>query len=66
MDAADGSGRPVASVGTLSLLPVTPEQIRAAAGATRSRYGIDWTPADLSTVVAGLEVTTQQVRTAHD
>ncbi|WP_324927138.1 type I polyketide synthase [Actinophytocola sp.] len=66
LDAADGTGRPVASVGTLSLLPVTPEQIKAAAGGNQSRYGVDWTPVELSAVVAGLAVTTRPVGTAHD
>ncbi|MFL6122957.1 SDR family NAD(P)-dependent oxidoreductase, partial [Actinophytocola sp.] len=65
LDAADGTGQPVASVGALSLLPVTPEQIRAAAGTTRSRYGVDWTPTELSTA-ADVTVTSQAVHTAHE
>jgi acyl transferase domain-containing protein/acyl carrier protein len=63
--AADTAGRPVASIDTLSLLPVTPEQIKAAAGTTQSRYGVDWVPAELSTVAA-VTVTTHLVATAHE
>ena len=66
IDAADTTGQPVASVATLSLLPVTPEQIKAAAGTTQSRYGVDWTTAELSTVVTGLTVTAQPVAAAHE
>jgi acyl transferase domain-containing protein/acyl carrier protein len=68
IDAADSAGQPVASVGTLSLLPVTPEQIKAAAGSGigQSRFGVDWTPVALTTVDTELAVTVQPVDTAHE
>jgi len=68
IDAADGTGRPVASIGSLSLLPVTPDQIRAAAGpdANRSRFGVDWTAVELTTVDVDATAATRLVGTAHE
>ncbi|MBB4909452.1 type I polyketide synthase [Actinophytocola algeriensis] len=61
IDAADSTGTPVASVGRLSLLPVTPDQIRV----RRPRFGVDWTPVSLSTV-EDVTVAAQPVATAHE
>ncbi|MGB3443406.1 MAG: type I polyketide synthase [Actinophytocola sp.] len=61
IDAADSAGSPVASVGRLSLLPVTPEQLRA----SRPRFGVDWVPVSLSTV-DDVVVTAEPVATAHE
>jgi acyl transferase domain-containing protein len=61
IDAADNTGAPVASVGRLSLLPVTPDQIRV----NRPMFGVDWTPVTLS-AVDDVTVTTQPVATAHE
>ena len=68
LHAADTAGRPVLSVGALSLLPVTPEQIRAAAGsgAGQSRFGVDWTATTLSTVDKDVQATAVPVATAHE
>jgi acyl transferase domain-containing protein/acyl carrier protein/UDP-glucose 4-epimerase len=59
--AADNTGTPVASVGRLSLLPVTAEQLRA----SRPVFGVDWTPITLSTVDE-VTVETRPVATAHE
>ncbi|MDQ3789633.1 MAG: SDR family NAD(P)-dependent oxidoreductase, partial [Actinomycetota bacterium] len=61
IDAADNTGAPVASVGRLSLLPVTPDQIRV----NRPMFGVDWTPVTLSSV-DDVTVTAQPVATAHE
>jgi acyl transferase domain-containing protein/acyl carrier protein len=61
IDAADSTGAPVASVGRLSLLPVTPEQLRA----NRPRFGVDWLPVTLSTV-DDVVATAQPVATTHE
>ncbi|MEV6976998.1 SDR family NAD(P)-dependent oxidoreductase [Kitasatospora sp. NPDC093806] len=45
LSATDESGRPVVSVGSLTLRPVTPEQFSAAAhGRQGSLYQVDWAP----------------------
>ncbi|GAB1511623.1 type I polyketide synthase [Actinophytocola sp. KF-1] len=61
IDAADNTGAPVASVGRLSLLPVTPDQIRV----NRPMFGVDWAPVTLS-AVDDVTVTAQPVATAHE
>jgi pimaricinolide synthase PimS1 len=61
IDTADNTGTPVASVGRLSLLPVTPDQIRV----NRPRFGVDWVPVTLS-AVDEVAVTAQPVATAHE
>ncbi|HWM03113.1 MAG TPA: SDR family NAD(P)-dependent oxidoreductase, partial [Actinophytocola sp.] len=68
LDAADSTGQPVAAVGTLSLLPVTPEQIKAAAGAdaSRSMFAVDWAAIELSTVDAERTATVRSVERPHD
>nr|WP_308401698.1 SDR family NAD(P)-dependent oxidoreductase [Streptomyces roseoverticillatus] len=41
---ADGAGEPVASVESLSLRAVSPEQLRGAAGDGSPLFGLEWTP----------------------
>ncbi|MFD0344740.1 SDR family NAD(P)-dependent oxidoreductase, partial [Streptomyces sp. NPDC127117] len=53
---ADGTGAPVASIGSLALRPVTREQLAAGAhgpGGARSLYRIGWSPLDAVPPTAG-------------
>ncbi|WP_371557891.1 SDR family NAD(P)-dependent oxidoreductase [Streptomyces longwoodensis] len=52
LDLADPAGRPVATVGSLTLLPVTSEQVRGASSAGHDDlYRIEWTTLTASTTV---------------
>ncbi|MFF9165255.1 SDR family NAD(P)-dependent oxidoreductase, partial [Streptomyces longwoodensis] len=53
LDLADPAGRPVATVGSLTLLPVTSEQVRGASAAGHDDlYRIEWTALTASTTAA--------------
>ncbi|MYR88645.1 SDR family NAD(P)-dependent oxidoreductase, partial [Streptomyces sp. SID685] len=41
---ADGTGEPVARIGSLTLRPVPAEQLRAGSGSDDAVFGLEWTP----------------------
>ncbi|MFC5719432.1 type I polyketide synthase [Streptomyces gamaensis] len=55
---ADGTGEPVARIDSLTLRPVSAEQLRGGSGDGDSLFGLDWTPLALPPVPDGTRVET--------
>ncbi|MGX1855444.1 SDR family NAD(P)-dependent oxidoreductase [Streptomyces sp. NPDC055299] len=53
LELADGTGRPVATVGELALRPVTPEQLRSPGADATSLYTVEWPVKELPGAAEG-------------
>ncbi|MFF7725386.1 type I polyketide synthase [Streptomyces sp. NPDC008001] len=57
---ADGTGEPVAQVGSLTLRPVPADQLRGGAGGDDSVFGLEWTPVSLPAAPDGMRIETYE------